>query len=58
MNWITYFANIDVAHATEWKELMTPKATGLILKSIRTDFKLVRIQSLPTAFSHLQRASN
>lgn len=40
VNWATNFAvNVDPAHRREWAELMTPKGVGLILKSIRVDFK-------------------
>ncbi|PSR83345.1 thioesterase-like superfamily-domain-containing protein [Coniella lustricola] len=40
VNWATHFAvNADPAHAREWAELMTPKSTGLIMKSIKADFK-------------------
>ncbi|ROV93117.1 hypothetical protein VSDG_07361 [Cytospora chrysosperma] len=40
VNWVTNFAvRVDPAHGREWAELMTPKAVGLILKSIKTDFK-------------------
>jgi hypothetical protein len=43
VNWTLNFANtIDPANKTEWKELMTPKSIGLILRSIRTDYKFVR----------------
>ena len=41
VNWITHFAGVDPAHGDEWRELMTPKNTGLIMKSIKADFKLV-----------------
>ncbi|KAJ4384494.1 hypothetical protein N0V86_000093 [Didymella sp. IMI 355093] len=30
---------MDVAHKTEWLELMSPKSIGLILRSIKTDYK-------------------
>ncbi|KAK7732134.1 hypothetical protein SLS57_001114 [Botryosphaeria dothidea] len=40
VNWTLNFANIhDPAHKREWTEIMTPKADGLILRSIRTDYK-------------------
>ncbi|KAK7754157.1 hypothetical protein SLS62_003734 [Diatrype stigma] len=39
VNWITHFAGVDPAHGNEWRELMTPKATGLILKSIKAEYK-------------------
>ncbi|KAL8288992.1 hypothetical protein RB597_000872 [Gaeumannomyces tritici] len=41
VNWVTNFArNIDPANADQWRELMTPRAIGLIMKSITVDFKL------------------
>ncbi|KAI3395683.1 hypothetical protein diail_980 [Diaporthe ilicicola] len=40
VNWATNFAShVDPAHRREWLELMTPRSVGLILKSIRVDFK-------------------
>ncbi|KAK3370075.1 thioesterase-like superfamily-domain-containing protein [Podospora didyma] len=40
VNWITNFSvHVDPAHRTEWAELMSPKATGLIMKSLKCDFK-------------------
>ncbi|ROV88648.1 hypothetical protein VMCG_10321 [Cytospora schulzeri] len=40
VNWVTNFAlHVDPAHRKEWSELMTPKSVGLILKSIKSDFK-------------------
>ncbi|KAL1639478.1 hypothetical protein SLS58_007910 [Diplodia intermedia] len=42
VNWGLNFANVhDPAHRKEWGEIMTPKADGLILRSIRTDYKFV-----------------
>lgn len=42
VNWTLNFANVfDTAHRAEWRELMTPKSIGLILRSIRTDYKFV-----------------
>ncbi|KND87088.1 hypothetical protein TOPH_08272, partial [Tolypocladium ophioglossoides CBS 100239] len=41
VNWITSFANAtDSKHRQQWVELMTPKSVGLILRSIKTDYKL------------------
>lgn len=34
-----YARHIDPKHSEAWTELWTPKGTGLILRSIRTDFK-------------------
>lgn len=40
VNWVTNFAvHVDPAHRKEWAELMTPTSIGLILKSIKTDYK-------------------
>jgi acyl-CoA thioesterase FadM len=42
VNWVTHFA-VAADHpdaARRWAELMTPRSTGLILKSIRVDYKL------------------
>ncbi|KAL8376564.1 hypothetical protein RB595_007592 [Gaeumannomyces hyphopodioides] len=41
VNWVTNFArNMDPANADRWRELMTPRSIGLIMKSITVDFKL------------------
>lgn len=43
MNWATNFAvSVDPAHGKAWAELMTPRSVGLILKSIKSDYKFVR----------------
>lgn len=41
VNWATNFAARagDPARARQWAELMTPRSVGLILKSIRVDYK-------------------
>ncbi|KAK4040211.1 thioesterase-like superfamily-domain-containing protein [Parachaetomium inaequale] len=40
VNWITNFAvHADPAHRRQWRELMTPVSTGLIMKSLKADFK-------------------
>ncbi|KAK3326221.1 thioesterase-like superfamily-domain-containing protein [Apodospora peruviana] len=42
VNWITNFAvHVDAAHREEWAELMQPKAIGLIMRSLKADFKFV-----------------
>lgn len=42
VNWITNFAvHVDPKHRQQWAELMTPKSTGLIMKSLKCDFKFV-----------------
>ncbi|EON66932.1 hypothetical protein W97_06047 [Coniosporium apollinis CBS 100218] len=40
VNWTNNFANyLDPTHKREWSELLTPRGDGLILKSIKTDYK-------------------
>lgn len=43
---VGYFRNftaaVDAQYKQAWIDLMTPKAVGLILKSIKTDYKFVR----------------
>ncbi|KAA8613398.1 4HBT-2 domain containing protein [Pyrenophora tritici-repentis] len=39
VNWTLNFAASDPQHKAEWMELMTPKSIGLILRSIKTDYK-------------------
>lgn len=40
VNWATNFGlHIDPENGEKWKELMTPKTIGLILKSIKVDYK-------------------
>lgn len=47
VEWIRNFARtFDVQHARQWRELWTPEGDGLILKSIKTDFKFVSNQLL------------
>jgi acyl-CoA thioesterase FadM len=47
IGWFHNFANIlDPAHKREWSQLWTPVGDGLILRSIRTDFKFVRFSFL------------
>ena len=42
VNWThNYAVHIDPGHKREWSELSTPKGDGLILRSIRTDYKFV-----------------
>ncbi|KAK0636383.1 thioesterase-like superfamily-domain-containing protein [Bombardia bombarda] len=44
VNWITNFSvHVDPVHRQEWAELMSPKATGLIMRSLKADFKFVRL---------------
>ncbi|KAJ4984929.1 hypothetical protein SVAN01_09623 [Stagonosporopsis vannaccii] len=39
VNWTLNFAAQDPRHKKEWLELMSPKSVGLILRSIKTDYK-------------------
>lgn len=41
VNWTLKFAAQDPVHKTAWLELMSPKSIGLILRSIKTDYKFV-----------------
>ena len=42
INWANNYAlYIDPKHRKQWGELWTSDGTGLILRSIRTDFKFV-----------------
>lgn len=45
VNWTLKFASQDAAHKKEWLELMSPKSIGLILRSIKTDYKFVSVLS-------------
>ncbi|EQL03894.1 Thioesterase/thiol ester dehydrase-isomerase [Ophiocordyceps sinensis CO18] len=41
VNWLLRLAAAaDPDHGRQWRELMTPKSVGLILRSIKTDYKL------------------
>ena len=41
INWINILAKIDPQNKDRWTQLWTPRGKGLILKSIKTDFKFV-----------------
>lgn len=45
VNWTRNFAAMDQAHREAWLELMSPKSVGLILRSIKTDYKFVSASS-------------
>jgi hypothetical protein len=48
VNWITNFAvHVDPGHRRQWRELMTPRSTGLIMRSLKADFKFVRSHDIP-----------
>ncbi|KAI8961520.1 hypothetical protein F5Y11DRAFT_326074 [Daldinia sp. FL1419] len=55
VNWIIHFASVDPGNGTRWRELMTPKGTGLIMKSIKAEYKFVRhpCSSPPTSLAGL-----
>lgn len=43
VNWVGKYAELSSPeHKKEWMDLMTPRAIGLILRSIKTDYKFVR----------------
>ena len=43
INWAQNFANyIDPKHKKEWSELWTSRGDGLMLRSMKTDYKFVR----------------
>jgi hypothetical protein len=54
---VGYFRNftaaVDEQYKQAWIDLMTPKAVGLILKSIKTDYKFVRATSSASAMHTL-----
>lgn len=41
VNWISHFALHHPKHRDEWRDLMRPKSIGLIMKSIKADYKFV-----------------
>jgi hypothetical protein len=42
IGWVYNFAvHHDPEHRKEWSELWTPKGKGMILKSIKTEYKFV-----------------
>ncbi|KAI1138523.1 thioesterase-like superfamily-domain-containing protein [Hypoxylon sp. FL0543] len=60
VNWIIHFASVDLPNSVRWRELMTPKSTGLIMKSIKAEYKFPmtypdtisayhKLRSLPSA---------
>lgn len=43
VNWAyNYAVHIDPKNRTKWSELLTPRGDGLILRSMKTDYKFVR----------------
>lgn len=51
VNWVRYFANVNPAHASEWRDLMNPRGIGLIMKSIKADYKFVRLSTASSIHS-------
>ena len=52
IEWVQNFARtFDPAHAKEWRQLWTSKGDGMILRSIKTDFKFVSYP--PRMFNNL-----
>jgi len=46
VEWVRNFAlHIDPAHSREWTDLVSPRGDGIILKSLKIDYKFVRISS-------------
>lgn len=44
VNWVTSFASYAPSEERQqWMDIMSPKGIGLILKSIKTDYKLVSL---------------
>lgn len=42
IEWVLNFARtFNIDHAQYWRELWTPRGDGMILRSIKTDFKFV-----------------
>ena len=41
VNWTLNFAASDPTHKKDWLDLMSQKSIGLILRSIKTDYKFV-----------------
>lgn len=48
VNWIIHFASLDPVHRQGWRELMMPISTGLIMKSIKAEYKFVRLVLAPS----------
>lgn len=53
VNWAQKYAtHIDPAHKKEWSELCTPRGIGLILRSIKTDYKFVSVGNAQLSCSY------
>jgi hypothetical protein len=52
VNWAyNYAVHIDPKNKKSWSELLTPNGDGLILRSIRIDYKFVRQPPSPSSLS-------
>ncbi|KAK4100164.1 hypothetical protein N658DRAFT_497625 [Parathielavia hyrcaniae] len=57
VNWITNFAvHVDPQHRRQWRELMTPRSTGLIMRSLKADFKFPMVYPDRISVYHRLRA--
>lgn len=54
VNWTLNFAAQDPKHKQEWLELVSPKSIGLILRSIKTDYKFVSAPRRPVGSLRVQ----
>lgn len=53
VNWFAnhYREEADAGRQTQWRDLMSPRGIGLILRSIKTDYKFVSQTCLIWSFS-------
>ncbi|KAK3995595.1 thioesterase-like superfamily-domain-containing protein [Cladorrhinum sp. PSN332] len=57
VNWITNFSvHVDPKHRQQWAELMSPKSTGLIMRSLKADFKFPMVYPDKISVYHKLRA--
>ncbi|KAK3685378.1 thioesterase-like superfamily-domain-containing protein [Podospora appendiculata] len=58
VNWITNFSvHVDPEHREQWANLMTPKAIGLIMKSLKADFKFPMVYPDKISVYHKLRSA-
>lgn len=54
VNWIRGFAtHVDPRHSREWMDTVSSRAVGLIMRSIKIDYKFVGPPTLRANTSHL-----
>ncbi|KXH41565.1 hypothetical protein CSAL01_01067 [Colletotrichum salicis] len=54
VNWLRNFATtVDPEHKDEWDQLMSPRDIGLIMRSIKTDYKFSKHPGSPTLTNFL-----